>query len=87
MERKRIQVTREPRNIIEGIPLGTPVILQNTGEGDIFLFEGPGADPASEDDATVLVGYPAFRMATRHVGNDPLWAWRGDVSSVLTVGW
>ena len=87
MKRTRIQVTREPRNILEGIPHGTTVILQSTGEGDVFLFEGPEADPASEDDATVLAGYPAFRMATRHVGTDPLWAWRGDVSSVLTLRW
>ena len=80
-------MTREPRNVLEGIPQGTTVILQSTGEGDVFLLEGPEANPASEDGATVLAGYPAFRTATWNVGTDPLWAWRGDVSSVLAVRW
>lgn len=87
MNRTRIQVTREPRNILEGIPQGTTVILQSAGEGDVFLSEGPEADPASEDDATVLAGYPVFRVTTWKVGAHPLWAWRGDVSSVLAVRW
>ena len=87
MNRMRVQVTREPRNILEGIPHGTTVVLQSTGKGEVFLFEGPEADPASGDDATVLAGYPVFRMATWKVGTDPLWAWRGDVSSVLAVRW
>ena len=79
-------MTREPRNVLEGIPHGTTVVLQSTGEGDVFLLEGLEANRASED-ATVLAGCPAFRMATWNVGTDPLWAWRGDVSSVLTVRW
>lgn len=79
-------MTREPRNVLEGIEHGATVILQSTGEGDVFLLEGPEANRASED-ATVLAGYPVFRMATWNVGTDPLWAWRGDVSSVLTVRW
>ena len=87
MNRMRVQVTREPRNVLEGIPHGTRVVLQSTGEGEVFLFEGPEADPASGDDATVLAGYPVFRMTTWNVGTDPLWAWRGDVSSVLAVRW
>lgn len=87
MKRTRIQVTQEPRNILEGIPHGTRVVLQSTGQGDVFLLEGPEAERAREDEATVLAGYPAFRMATWRVGTDPLWAWRGDVSSVLTVCW
>lgn len=86
MKRTRIQVTREPQNVLEGIPHGATVVLQSTGEGDVFLLEGPEANRASED-ATVLAGYPVFRMATWNVGTDPLWAWRGDVSSVLTVRW
>ncbi|MCY4648723.1 MAG: hypothetical protein OXE73_17820 [Gammaproteobacteria bacterium] len=87
MKRTRIQVTREPRNILEGIPHGTTVIVQSTGKGDVFLLEGPEADPASEDDATVLAGYPVFRIATWIVSTHPLWAWGRDVSSVLTVRW
>ena len=87
LERKRIQVTREPRNILEGIAHGTTVIVQSTGEGDVFLLEGAEGDPTREGDATVLAGYPAFRMTTWRVGTHPLWAWRGDVSSVLTVRW
>ena len=80
-------MTREPRNIFEGIPDGATVILQSTGEGDVFLLEGPDAGPASEDDVTVLAGYPVFRTATWKVGIHPLWAWRGDVRSVLAVRW
>lgn len=87
MNRTRIQVTREPRNILEGIPHGVKIILQSAGEGDVFLLEGPEADPASEDEATVLTGYPVFRMATWNVGTHPLWAWRGEVSSVLAMRW
>ena len=79
-------MTREPRNVLEGIEHGTTVVLQSTGQGDVFLLEGPEANRASGD-ATVLEGYPVFRMATWNVGTDPLWAWRGDVSSVLTVRW
>ena len=87
MQRKRIHVTREPQNILDGIPQGTTVFVQSTGEGPVFLLEGPEADPASEDGATVLAGYPVFRMTAWKVGTHPLWAWRGDVSSVLAMRW
>ena len=55
-------VTPEPWNVSEGIPVGTALILQNTGEGFIFLLQAEAADGASaKDDARVLEGSPAFR--------------------------
>ncbi len=66
----------------------TAITAQNTGEGEVFLFEGPEVDRASgKEDAIALTDYPAFRMATWNVGTDPLWAWCDHIPSVLVVSW
>lgn len=89
MNRSLIPVDSEPRNVFENIPAGTPVTVQNAGEGVVLLFEEQEANRGvgAKDDAIVLEGYPGFRAKTLVVGSDPLWAWCEKGSSVLALHW
>ena len=60
---------RAPGTSLEGIPHGTTVILQSTGEGDVFLFEGREADPARRgrrNRAGGISGLSHGNLACRH---------------------
>ena len=82
MNRKSIRVTTEPVNIVAGVPVGTSVVIQNTGSAVVCLFEGPVAELDSDAPTSELVGYPGFHARSSAVTSDPIWAWCNKGSSV-----
>ncbi len=85
MNRKSIRVNTEPADIVAGVPVGTSVVIQNTGSEAVRLLAGPMAEPGSRAPTAELVGYPGFQVETATVTNDPLWAWCDKGSSMLAV--
>lgn len=74
-------------DVVAGIPVGTSVVIQNTGSALVFLFEGPMAELDSRVPTAELVGYPVFQVRSGTVTTDPIWAWCEEGSSVLAVSW
>ena len=74
-------------DIVAGIPVGTSVVIQNTGSALVFLFEGPMAELDSSAPTDELVGYPGFQAKSWTVTTDPIWAWCEEGSSMLAVSW
>lgn len=74
-------------SIVAGIPVGTSVVIQNTGSALAFLFKGPMEELDTRAPTAELVGYPVFQVRIWTVTTDPIWAWCEEGSSVLAVSW
>ncbi|MCY3706860.1 MAG: hypothetical protein OXH08_15390 [Gammaproteobacteria bacterium] len=87
MNRTSVRVRTEAVDIVARIPVGTSVVIQNTGSALVFLFEGPMEELNSRAPTAELVGYPVFQVRSRTVKTDPIWAWCEEGSSLLAVSW
>ena len=74
-------------DVVAGIPVGTSVVIQNTGSAVVILFEGAMVELDRRAPTAELVGYPIFQVRIWTVTTDPIWAWCEEGSSVLAVSW